>query len=155
MGAVRKSALAGLTLALVLVVGCSDPYAGRVAVSGTVKFKGEPLKYGVILFEPMEKQDTTSGAPIANGKYDIPRSQGLKAGKYRLRVTAGDGVTPAASLRKKTKEGEEEHKGGGPGGSTNIISKELIPPTWNSATQQTVTIEGSGPNTKDFDIPAK
>ncbi len=154
MGAVRRCAQAALALAIVLAAGCSDPYAGRLAVSGTVKFKGEPLKAGLIAFEPLDKQDTSSGAQIKDGNYDIPRPQGLKAGKYRLRITSGDQNTPAL-LRKTIKVGEQELPAAGPGGSKNFISREMIPPTWNSATQQTVTIDPSGPNKKDFDIPAQ
>src|SRR5438270_159491 len=82
-------------LLLILAAGCSDPYAGRFAVSGTVKLKGEPIREGIIQFEPLDAQDTSSGAPIRSGDYTIPRPQGLKPGKYRIRVSAGDGVTPA------------------------------------------------------------
>ena len=154
MGASWKCALVPVTsCALLILSGCSDPFAGRQAVSGTVNFKGEPLKVGLIMFEPQDKQDTTAGAPIEKGSYSISRQKGLKPGKYLVRISAGDGVTPARLGSDKNREDVQE--AAGPGGSKNIISKELIPPTWNSATQQTVTIEGSGPNTKDFDIPAK
>jgi len=40
----------------------------------------------------------------------------------------------------------------GPGG-TNIISKELVPRDWNSASKQEVTVTKDGPNKFDFDIP--
>jgi hypothetical protein len=106
----------------------------------------------VILFEPLDKQDTMSGAPIEKGSYNIARAQGLKPGKYRVRVTAGDGITPAKLGVKK--EGDEA-EAAGPGGSTNIISKELIPASWNVASLQEVTIDSSGSNQKNFNIPDK
>jgi hypothetical protein len=138
-------------LATLVVAGCSDADGGRLAVSGTVKFKGETLKAGIISFEPLDNQDTFSGAPIENGRYEIPRPQGLKPGKYRVRVSAGDGVTPAIIAGAKEKDNAEA---AGPGGSTNIISRELIPPSWNTQSKQEVTIAYD--NTRfEFDIPPK
>jgi hypothetical protein len=153
MNALWKRALAPFALVPLLAIGCADPYAGRNAISGTVKLKGAPIKEGVIIFEPLEKQDTSSGAPIANGDYNIDRKHGLKAGKYRVRVTAGDGVTPAYRFGGKGEAQEEE--AGAPGGSRNIVSKDLIPPSWNANSQQEVTVDSSKANRFDFDIPAK
>jgi hypothetical protein len=154
MGAFRKCALAAVMFcALLILSGCSDPFAGRQAVSGTVNFKGGPLKTGIIMFEPQDKQDTSAGAPIEKGSYSIPRQKGLKPGKYLVRISAGDGITPARLGTGKNKEDIQE--AAGPGGSKNIISKELIPITWNAASQQVVTIEAGNANQKNFDIPEK
>jgi hypothetical protein len=153
MDALWKRAFALLVFAPLFVIGCADPYAGRNAISGLVKLKGEPIKAGVIFFDPLDKQDTSSGAPIANGEYNIDRKQGLKAGKYRIRVTAGDGVTPAHRFGGKGEVQEEE--AGAPGGSRNIVSKDLIPASWNTLSQQEVTVDASRANRFDFDIPAK
>jgi hypothetical protein len=151
MGVVRNLAASLAVFTAVLLAGCADPYPGRVAVSGTVKFKGEPLKSGIIAFEPLEKQDTSSGASIENGSYRIPREKGLKPGKYRLRVSAGDGVTPGLPAGTGAKE---EQEAAGPGRGTNIISKEMIPPSWNTQSNQEVTITEREAR-YDFDIPAK
>src|SRR5262245_19611226 len=78
-----------------LAAGCGDKYGGRVEVSGTVKLKGQPLKAGVLMFEPLGGQGTAASAPISDGSYTIPRSTGLKPGKYLIRVTSGVGTTPA------------------------------------------------------------
>jgi hypothetical protein len=153
MGVVRNLSPPLAVLIAVLMTGCSDPYAGRLAVSGTVKLKGELLKSGIIAFEPLEKQDTASGAPIDKGSYNIPRDKGLKPGKYRIRVTAGDGVTPAMIPGAAAGKNNEE-EAAGPGRGTNIISKDLIPPSWGSNSQQEVTV-AEGKTRFDFDIPAK
>jgi len=153
MNALWKRACALFVFAPLLASGCSDPYAGRYAISGTVTLKGEPLKGGIVQFEPAEKQDTSSGAPIADGKYSIDRKKGLKAGKYRIRVTAGDGVTPGM-FKGKAKEDGGHEEAAAPGGSRNIISKELVPYSWNVASEHFVTVE-PGKTTFDFDIPAK
>jgi hypothetical protein len=74
----------------------------------------------------------------------IPRENGLKPGKYLVRVTAGDGITPVNTL--------DPELGPGPTGSTNIVSKDLVPPEWNAKSKQQVTVTKEGPNTFDFDI---
>src|SRR5438552_5090261 len=86
-----------VSIVAAVLAGCSDPYAGRMEVSGEVKLQGQPLKEGSILFEPLGGQGTQSGSSITNGKYTIPRQSGLKPGKYLVRLTAGDGKTPAAT----------------------------------------------------------
>jgi len=136
---------AGLVLlaALLAVPGCADSHGGRVAVSGKVTVKGQPLKDASISFEPLDGQDTRGGGGVADGAYAIPRDAGLKPGKYLVRLSAGDGKTPAG--------GDEA---GGPGGSTNIVSVDLIPPDYGVSSTQKVTVTAAGPNAFDFDLPA-
>jgi len=138
----RVRALCPITFAAALALaGCSDPYAGRQDVAGTVTLAGQPLKNGSITFFPADGQGTQSGAGIDNGAYKIPRQQGLKPGKYRIEITAGDGKTPT------------NEEAGGPGGSTNIVSVDLIPEEWNTKSKKEVTVKAEGGNTFDFDIP--
>ena len=125
----------------VALAGCSDPHKGKVAVSGKITLKGAPLNNGIVMFEPLDNQGTGGSAMLANGEYSIPKANGLKAGKYLVRVTAGDG---------KTQESTGEP---GPGGSTNIVSKDLVPPEWNQRSKQEVTVKGDDTNTLDFNIP--
>lgn len=123
--------------------GCADPYAGRVAITGTVKLAGQPLQDGSIQFIPLdEKLGTQSGAAIVNGQYGIPRESGLKPGQYLVRITSGDGKTPA-----------NEEDAGAPGGSTNIVSFDRIPGDWNVNSEHHVEVKASGPDQFDFDIP--
>jgi hypothetical protein len=124
-----------------LLVGCGDPYEGRQAVSGTVTVKGVPLKEASIQFEPVDGQDTRAGGGVSDGKYQIPRDAGLKPGKYLVRLTAGDG---------KTVDADEDPTA--PGG-TNIVSVDLIPPEYGSASKQQVEVTAGGANQFDFDLP--
>lgn len=124
-----------------LLAGCSDPYAGRQALSGSVTLEGQPLSDATISFEPIDGQDSSSGSPIANGEYKIERKAGLKPGKYRVVITAGDGKTPA-----------NEEEAGGPGGS-NIVSVDRIPADYNERSQQQIEVKANGPNKFDFAIP--
>ena len=140
----RLSAVA-LILFLVVLVGCSNSSNGRMEVSGTVKLKNQVLKTGVVIFEPLDGQDTASNIPLYDGEYLIAREYGLKPGKYLVRVTAGDGKTPVNPI--------DPDAGPGPTGGTNIISKELVPKDWNVNSKQQVTVTQEGPNKFDFDIP--
>lgn len=133
----RRSAVA---LVLLVAAGCSDPYAGRLEVTGAVKLAGQPLKDGSITFIPLEKQQTQSGAAITNGEYRIPPS-GLMPGKYLIQITAGDGRTPA------------NEEVAAPGGSTNIVSVDQVPEEWNVKSKQEREVKASSPNRFDFEIP--
>jgi hypothetical protein len=126
----------------VLLTGCSDPYAGRHAVSGTVKLEGQPLDQGSIMFMPLEGQDTSGDAEIKNGAYTIPRSAGLKPGNYLVRITSGDGKT--ADIR--------DEEAASPGGSTNIISVDRIPAEWNERSEKQVEMKDESAEF-NFDIP--
>ena len=77
-----------VSVALLLLAGCSsDP---RLAVSGTVRFKGEPLDQGRIEFHPPGGKGTMSGSNIENGRYDIPRAKGLAPATYEVKVFSYD-----------------------------------------------------------------
>lgn len=133
--------LCALAAASVFQFGCADATGGRSEITGKVTLEGKPLKEGDITFLPLEKQDTQSGAGIKNGEYLVPRANGLKPGKYRVQITAGDGKTPA------------NEEAGGPGGSTNIVSVDLIPAEWNTDSDQTVVVKPGSANKFDFTIP--
>jgi hypothetical protein len=132
----------------VLIAGCSQSHDGRQEISGTVKLKGEPIKDGaIVLLEPLDNQDTAGNATVTGGTFSIPRATGLKPGKYLVRVTLGDGKTPVNPV-----DGDSPPGPGGGRGSTNIISKELVPPTWNVNSKEQITVTKDGPNKFDFDI---
>ena len=130
------------------LVGCGEDLGGREEVSGTVKLKGQSIKDGaIVMFEPLEEQGTATNVATSGGAFTVPRSNGLKPGRYLVRVTAGDGKTAV----NPTNPDEPPGPGGGPG-STNIISKELVPPSWNLRSKQEVTVKKGGPNKFDFNI---
>jgi hypothetical protein len=138
----RFAAVFAVGLPFTLAVGCSDPYAGRHAISGKVTLEGQPLEQGMIRFEPMDGQGTTAGSAIMNGAYNVERKDGLKPGKYVVKITSGDGVTPTNSEEDATN----------PGG-TNIVSADRIPPEYNERSTQQIEVTEGGNNTFDFAIP--
>ena len=137
--------LLAIVLLPIAAAGCADG-TGREAVSGSARLKGQPLPDGAIVqFEPLDQQGTEAAAVFTGGRYSVPKANGLKPGKYRVRLTAGDGktaVNPTAPDQPP-----------GPGGGTNIISKDLIPPDWGVKSRQEITVAAGGPNVFDFDIP--
>ena len=136
----------GLVLAAVCVAGCGAPDDGRLAVTGTVKFKGQPIKDGAtVQFSPLDKDGSEGLVMTAAGAFGIPKENGLKPGKYKVTVSLGDGKTAVNPVDPEAPPG--------PGGGTNIISKELVPADWNRNSKQQVTVTKDGPNKFDFDIP--
>jgi hypothetical protein len=136
---------AAILTAAVLVAGCSDSHDGRMEVSGSVKLKGQPIKDGaIVMFEPLDNQDTGGNVTVAGGTYTLPRAAGLKPGRYLVRITAGDGKTAVNPV--------DPDAPPGPTGS-NIISKDLVPADWNVNSKQQVTVTKDGKNKFEFDIP--
>ena len=137
--------LIGFLAIAACVAGCGGPDDGRLAISGTVKFKGAPIKDGAIVkFVPDEQQGTEGLTMTTGGEYALPKPNGLKPGKYTVIVSLGDGKTAINPVNPDEPPG--------PGGGTNIVSKELIPKDWNSQSKQHVTVTTEGPNKFDFDI---
>lgn len=128
-----------------MLAGCSDQYGGRQEIKGTVKLRGVPIKDGIISFEPLDGQDTRATAMLKAGEFSIPREHGLQPGKYLLRVSAGDQKVAVNPV-------DADHPPG-PGGGTNVISKELIPADWNVRSKQERTVSKDEPNRFDIDIP--
>jgi hypothetical protein len=141
MSVLRAFALA---LTASFVAGCAGG-DGRVEVTGTVTLKGTPLKTGTISFEPLDGQPTRATATIAAGAFTVPREAGLLPGKYLVRVSAGDGKTAVNPV--------SPDQPPGPGGGTNIISKELVPSDWNVNSKQERAVTKDGPNRFELVIP--
>jgi hypothetical protein len=144
-----------VALVLTLGVAASALLAGcggaadelpREAVSGTVKFQGEPLKGGMIQFQPASQAETTAGgAAVVDGRYAIPRSEGLGPGTYNVMISglpAPAAATPAKPVM--------------PGDIDPVPPpREPIPAKYNTKTQLTARVTKGGPNTFDFDLQPK
>lgn len=137
-----RSRVGFVAVAAFLAAGCGKD-DGRLEVGGTVKFKSQPIKDGAIIqLIPQEDQGTEGQAVTAGGGFTVPKANGLKPGKYLVRMTLADGK-PSAGLA----------GGGEPGpGGTNLMSKDPIPPKWGSQSKETITVTKEGPNKFDFVI---
>jgi len=143
----HRSRLGWFAALLVGVVtgACSENGPDRVEISGSVALKGKPLDEGTIEFEPVGSPSpgtpyTKGGAVIKGGEYLIPRDQGLAPGKYKVRISSGDGQTPVVSDQP-------------PGPSGNFTSKDRIPREYNVATKLEREVKRKGLNRFDFKIP--
>jgi len=126
-----------LVAGLVGAVGCGGS-AGREAVSGTVQFRSQPLDQGTIEFHPQDAEagGTFEGAPITNGRYDLPAKKGLLPGKYKVVISSSDA---------KAKEDPVPGESGPP-------AKERIPAKYNTASAEVVEVKRGGPNVFDYDV---
>jgi hypothetical protein len=128
-------------LAFAFFPGCSHDSEGRQAVTGSVHVDGEPIKAGSINFTPTEGQATAGGAVISNGKFAIPGDNGLLPGKYRVAISA-----PASGTDKPAPVMP---------GEAPPLAKDLIPPQWNTASNQIVEVKKGGSNAFPFEISIK
>src|SRR5262249_52721258 len=73
------------------LAGCAGGGAKRCAVSGAVKWRGQPLDQGAITFLPEDPAlGTSGGALIQDGRYSIPADQGLLPGRYKVTISSAD-----------------------------------------------------------------
>ncbi len=82
-----------LGAALVLLAGCSSkPEVAQV--SGTVKFKGQPVPAGWISFTPEPGKGTVRVCQIKDGVFDSSKESqpGIFPGKNVVRIAGFDGV---------------------------------------------------------------
>jgi hypothetical protein len=127
-------------------MGCSPPAEDnlpREAITGTVTFDGGPLARGTIQFRPATQAEATaSGAMIDDGRFAIPRDQGLVPGKYKVQIDSReDAAAPLA--------------GGELPGAIPVAKKKpaaLIPPRYNTRTELTAEVKSGGPNEFTFDL---
>jgi hypothetical protein len=130
-----------LALAVVLV-GCGGQATGdKVAISGKVTLKGQPLDHGTITFTSVDpSKQLMAGGKIQNGQFDIPASEGLPPGRYRVRISSPVGGAQVAA-------GEAP-------GESDVVAEERIPPEWGARSTQEVEIKpGERRATFNFDIP--
>jgi len=130
-----------VTILVVVLAGCgvaSDPL-NRQAVSGHVTFKDQPLDDGSISFDPQDRLNgRPGGATVSDGKFALERERGLPPGIYTVRINSAD-----ASVS-ETVEAP---------GITRQVAKERIPTTWNSMSEQTVTVVEGEENHFELAIP--
>jgi hypothetical protein len=115
----------------------------RQAVSGEVKIDGEPLKSGMIQFNPTEPGlAVPGGAAVTDGKYAMSTSDGLVPGPYLVSVTSAPG--PSAAPAAGTMPGDPVPP-----------PKEPIPSIYNAKTELTAKVTAEGPNTFNYELKSK
>jgi hypothetical protein len=128
--------------ALAALAGCGGGVATddrpRQAISGTVTLDGRPLATGSIQFQPASAQESVvAGAIITDGKYSIPRDQGLVPGTYSVSISSVESSSPPPGPP-------------GPSGPPSQGPQDLVPAKYN--TQSTLTVKVEPGNAKPFDF---
>jgi hypothetical protein len=134
----------GLSLCLLSAVfACSskDPH-GRLPVSGTITLRGVPIDQGMIQFLSTDAnpRGPVAGAMIRDGKFAVPREQGLPPGSYRVLITSPESNAKEAPV-------------GPPGIKMPPLGKERVPASYNRDSKQTVEVKEGVENVFDFAIP--
>lgn len=120
------------------LLGCSG--GDRAEVSGTVSLNGKPIPEGSISFIPIEgNQGPEVGAVINNGRYHIPRSQGVMVGKNRV------------ELKAFRNSGRKFPDPTGPPGTLAEERVPAFPPEYNERSTLIRDVQ-KGSNTIDLDI---
>ncbi len=122
---INRSQVARLSLALLMgpalliVLGCSDDGLGkRYPVSGTVKYKGEPVAKARISFTPTKSDGHGASGQVENGAFTLTTQNsgdGALPGEYK--VTVDDREVDAVKLKadaekEAAKKGVEKFSGG-------------------------------------------
>jgi hypothetical protein len=116
----RKAAALLVGPALLAVLGCSDSdNIGKLyPVSGTVKYKSEPVAKARISFTPTDAKGHGATGQVENGSFTLTTlkpNDGILLGEYK--VTVDDRETDNEELKAKaneiaTKKGNEKFGGG-------------------------------------------
>lgn len=131
---------------IAVLAGCSRGGLPKVIVSGDVSYKGEPVKFGEILFYPTgNTEGPVSGARIKDGHYEAAGKGGVPVGTHRAEIRAFRQPVKVskAAAQAAAAMGEE---GGGP-------VDQYLPAKFNTKSTLEVTIDGSQSRTvKDFQL---
>lgn len=85
---------AAAMFAAALVVGCAEDGPKRARLTGEVKYDGQAIPYGEVLFTPDAAKQNSGPqgiAPIRDGKYDTGTEKGIAGGPTIIRVTGFTG----------------------------------------------------------------
>lgn len=129
---------------LQLLSGCggSSDNLPREGVSGAVAIEGKPLAKGLITFLPNDPETVTQGGSVViDGKYDIPQSQGLVPGKYKVVISSPEDKG----------EIKVDMANNAPG-LPPIIRPEVIPRQYNAESLLTAEVKANAKNVFEFNL---
>ena len=116
---------------LVFAVGCGGD--GKYPVSGTVRWNGDPVPEGSIIFTPVDPSVGPDAGQIENGRFRFRASEGQK----KVEIFADREI-------------------GKPDPVMNVVRREqYIPIRYNEETELTVEVTPQGPNDFQLDLVAK
>jgi hypothetical protein len=124
--------------------GCRRDGPERVKLSGTVTYRGEPVKTGQLRFIPTKgTEGPTEGAMIVDGQYQAIGKGGVPVGTYTVTILAWNRRAP-----RRDRPSPEEASGRPNDGAPR---QQLLPAKYNSQSQLEITLKpGSGSIVQDF-----
>lgn len=125
----------GLSLSLLLQVGCADPNTARIV--GSVLVDGQPVARGTIAFIAADGTGDSVSAVINNGRYEVSTTNGAKI----IQIT----VPRIVSQRRAFND---------PSAPMLDVTEETIPEKYNSNSVLKMDAQ-PGSNTKDWSIESK
>lgn len=127
----RTCAVLAVGAVSVALAGCSaDP---SVTVAGTVRFDGQPLERGEIIFAAPDGSVTPTAAPIENGRYEVRALPGAK----KVMINAS---RRSKTIDPLTKEAEEY---------------SFIPAAYNVQSKLTADLKPGNQNEVNFELKSK
>ncbi len=137
----RRSAggwgLVVLAIAAVAIImpGCGKEKRDRATVTGRVTYKGEPLRFGTVVFEPEAGQFAT-GVIQPDGTFQMEtrgEGSGVPVGKSKVRFVCFANQDPAAK--------PVEANGDGPPGEGMAMGDSLIPAKYLSSATSGIVVD--------------
>jgi hypothetical protein len=88
---------------LACLTGCGESMPTMAPAKGKVTYKGQPLKFGTVMFQPSSGQ-SAKGEIQPDGTFDLsterygtgPAAPGAAVGLHSVRITCYEGQAPAA-----------------------------------------------------------
>jgi hypothetical protein len=155
----RVVGIAVCVTATAVILGCGDDsgLATRYKVSGTVKYKGQPVPKGTVVFEPTNPpipQGRHANGTIENGSYTLTTSSpndGALPGEYRVIIMSSD--LDVAALAKDQGHGGMLHQGDESHVKALKASKNPLPEKYaqTDKTPLKATVKAQS-NSLDFDL---
>ena len=146
----RKRTFATGLLITFFAIGCGSGDAlNRPAISGFVSVNGDPLKHGLIRFEP---QGTTTGpgvmAEIFEGQFCFSKDNGPVPGTHRVEVEA-------TQFQGFAIDNEAAYTAAVMQTGRSPLGRDPIPAAYNTNSTLTVFVQDSDDQTFPFDLRSK
>jgi hypothetical protein len=126
----RRVSGLGVAVVLLFAFGCTDHQPARYPVKGSVRFNGQPVESGEILFAPVDKRAAPDVGRIDQGLYEAL----VKGGKKRVEIRASRPVV------------------GGKPNPMGPVYHDYIPEKYNARTKLTADVKPDGENRFDFEL---
>jgi hypothetical protein len=119
-----------LAAALLLAMGCGDNGPAKYWVKGSVRFDGQPVESGEIIFAPVEKGAAPDAGRIDHGTYEVLVTPGRK----RVEIRASRPVV------------------GGKPNPMGPVYHDYIPEKYNARTKLTADVQPNSENRFDYEL---